>query len=514
MLATITSAALQGIDAEAVHVEVNAGEAGEPKLILVGLPDAAVKESDDRVFSALSNSGYKPPRTRTTINLAPGHLRKEGPCYDLPIAIGILAATGQLRAGDLSQWLIAGELSLSGATRPVRGALAMARLARQLGKRGLLLPALSAEEAALVDGIEVIRVDSLERAARFLAGELPLSPVPGRPPGASAAAGGRRPDDPDFSEIKGQHAVRRAVEVAVAGNHNLLMIGPPGSGKSMIAKRIASIMPPPTLDESLEILSIHSAAGRTLTGETAGDARPFRAPHHTVSDVALLGGGTIPGPGEISLAHHGILFLDELPEFKRSALEVLRQPLEDGDVTISRSAGKVTLPCAFMLVAAMNPCPCGYLGDPRHECRCTPTQIQRYRARISGPLLDRIDLHVEAPALALADLRTAGSGEASAPIRERVAAARRRQHARFAGSRVTSNARMTHAQIRRHCLVAPALGDLLQQAMEQLSLSARAYDRILKVARTVADLAGAEAIEAPHLLEAIQYRTLDRAVFY
>ncbi len=514
MLATITSAALQGIDAEAVHVEVNAGEAGEPKLILVGLPDAAVKESDDRVFSALSNSGYKPPRTRTTINLAPGHLRKEGPCYDLPIAIGILAATGQLRAGDLSQWLIAGELSLSGATRPVRGALAMARLARQLGKRGLLLPALSAEEAALVDGIEVIRVDSLERAARFLAGELPLSPVPGRPPGAPAAAGGRRPDDPDFSEIKGQHAVRRAVEVAVAGNHNLLMIGPPGSGKSMIAKRIASIMPPPTLDESLEILSIHSAAGRTLTGETAGDARPFRAPHHTVSDVALLGGGTIPGPGEISLAHHGILFLDELPEFKRSALEVLRQPLEDGDVTISRSAGKVTLPCAFMLVAAMNPCPCGYLGDPRHECRCTPTQIQRYRARISGPLLDRIDLHVEAPALALADLRTAGSGEASAPIRERVAAARRRQHARFAGSRVTSNARMTHAQIRRHCLVAPALGDLLQQAMEQLSLSARAYDRILKVARTVADLAGAEAIEAPHLLEAIQYRTLDRAVFY
>ncbi len=514
MLATITSAALQGIDAEAVHVEVNAGEAGEPKLILVGLPDAAVKESDDRVFSALSNSGYKPPRTRTTINLAPGHLRKEGPCYDLPIAIGILAATGQLRAGDLSQWLIAGELSLSGATRPVRGALAMARLARQLGKRGLLLPALSAEEAALVDGIEVIRVDSLERAARFLAGELPLSPVPGRPPGAPAAAGGRRPDDPDFSEIKGQHAVRRAVEVAVAGNHNLLMIGPPGSGKSMIAKRIASIMPPPTLDESLEILSIHSAAGRTLTGETAGDARPFRAPHHTVSDVALLGGGTIPGPGEISLAHHGILFLDELPEFKRSALEVLRQPLEDGDVTISRSAGKVTLPCAFMLVAAMNPCPCGYLGDPRHECRCTPTQIQRYRARISGPLLDRIDLHVEAPALALADLRTAGSGEASAPIRERVAAARRRQHARFAGSRVTSNARMTRAQIRRHCLVAPALGDLLQQAMEQLSLSARAYDRILKVARTVADLAGAEAIEAPHLLEAIQYRTLDRAVFY
>ncbi len=513
MLATITSAALQGIDAEVVHVEVNAGEAGEPKLILVGLPDAAVKESDDRVFSALSNSGFKPPRTRTTINLAPGHLRKEGPCYDLPIALGILAATKQLRTDDLDRWLIAGELSLSGATRPVRGALAMARLARQLGKRGLLLPAVSAEEAALVEGIEVVRVDSLERAVRYLAGELPLAPL-SRPPLGAAGTAARRVDEPDFSEIKGQHAVRRAVEVAVAGNHNLLMIGPPGSGKSMVAKRIPSIMPAPTLDEHLEILGIHSAAGRTITGEMAGEARPFRAPHHTVSDVALLGGGTIPGPGEISLAHHGVLFLDELPEFKRSALEVLRQPLEDGDVTISRSAGKVTLPCAFMLVAAMNPCPCGYLGDPRHECRCTPTQIQRYRARISGPLLDRIDLHVEAPALALAELRSAQPGEASAPMRERVSIARRRQHARFAGTRVTSNARMTHAQIRRHCAVAPALGDLLQQAMEQLSLSARAYDRILKVARTIADLAGADEIAAPHLLEAIQYRSLDRAVFY
>ena len=513
MLATITSAALQGIDAEVVHVEVNAGEAGEPKLILVGLPDAAVKESDDRVFSALSNSGFKPPRTRTTINLAPGHLRKEGPCYDLPIALGILAATKQLRADDLGQWLIAGELSLSGATRPVRGALAMARLARRLGKRGLLLPAVSAEEAALVEGIAVIRVDSLERAVRFLGGELPLAPLQ-RPPPLAPNAAAKRIDDPDFSEIKGQHAVRRAVEVAVAGNHNILMIGPPGSGKSMVAKRIPSIMPAPTLDEHLEILGIHSAAGRTITGEMAGETRPFRSPHHTVSDVALLGGGTIPGPGEISLAHHGVLFLDELPEFKRSALEVLRQPLEDGDVTISRSAGKVTLPCAFMLVAAMNPCPCGYLGDPRHECRCTPTQIQRYRARISGPLLDRIDLHVEAPALALAELRSAQPGEASVPIRERVNAARRRQHARFAGTRVTSNARMTHAQIRRHCAIAPALGDLLQQAMEQLSLSARAYDRILKVARTVADLAGADEIAAPHLLEAIQYRSLDRAVFY
>jgi len=511
VLATTTSAALQGIDAEVVHVEVNAGEAGEPKLILVGLPDAAVKESDDRVFSALSNSGFKPPRTRTTINLAPAHLRKEGPFYDLPIALGILAATRQLVAEDLDEWLIAGELSLSGATRPVRGALAIARLARSLGKRGLLLPGVSAEEAAMVEGVTVYRVDSLDRAVRFLSGEISLNPALPPPRAERNHAAG---EPMDFAEIKGQQALRRAVEVAVAGNHNLLMIGPPGSGKSMVAKRIPSIMPKPTTAEHLEILSIHSAAGRTISGEMSWDARPFRSPHHTVSDVALLGGGTIPGPGEISLAHHGVLFLDELPEFKRSALEVLRQPLEDGDVTISRSAAKVTLPCAFMLVAAMNPCPCGYLGDPRHECRCSPTQIQRYRARISGPLLDRIDLHIEAPSLSLADLRSDKLGESSAAMRGRIHASRARQHARFAGTRITSNARMTHTQTRRHCAIDPTLGDLLQQAMEQLGLSARAYDRILKVARTIADLAASEKIEGPHLLEAIQYRSLDRTVFY
>ncbi|HUR60582.1 MAG TPA: YifB family Mg chelatase-like AAA ATPase [Opitutaceae bacterium] len=513
MLATIASAALQGIDAEVVHVEVNAGETGDAHWYIVGLPDAAVKESSDRVYAALNNSGFHGPRTRTTINLAPGNLRKEGPIYDLPIALGILAATEQLKCENLDDWLIAGELSLSGATRPVRGALAMSRLARGLRKRGVLMPAVSAEEAALVEGMPVYRVDSLDKAVRFLRGEIELTPLdPARilqRPKVVAADGAA-----DLSEIKGQHALRRAVEVAVAGSHNLLMIGPPGSGKSMVAKRIPSIMPQPTLEERLEILSIHSAAGRTITGEMNWEARPFRSPHHTVSDVALLGGGSIPGPGEISLAHHGVLFLDELPEFKRSALEVLRQPLEDGDVTISRSAGKATLPCAFMLVAAMNPCPCGYLGDGKHECRCTPTQIQRYRARISGPLLDRIDLHIEAPALSIAELRVANAGETSAAVRARVQASRNRQLTRFAGTKITANARMTHAQIRKHCAIDSTLGDLLQQAMEQLHLSARAYDRILKVARTIADLAGEPPIAAPHLLEAIQYRSLDRAVFY
>jgi len=503
MLATIFSAGLQGIEAELVYVEVNAGESGDPRVVLVGLPDAAVKESNDRVISALGNTGFKKPRTRTTINLAPGDMRKEGPMYDLPIALGILAATGQLKPDNIDQFLIAGELSLSGATRPIRGALAMARLAKNLGKRGILLPVASAPEAALVEGLQVYAVPSLDHAFRFLKGELEIAPTPARTHPMPYTQG----EDGlgDFSEIKGQHALRRAVEVAVAGNHNLLMIGPPGSGKSMVAKRIPTIMPAPILEESLEVLSIHSAAGQTLSGPAVFGRRPVRNPHHTISDVGLLGGGAIPGPGEISLAHNGVLFLDELPEFKRSALEVLRQPLEDGVVSISRSAGKITLPCSFMLVSAMNPCPCGYLGDTKHECRCSPTQVQRYRSRISGPLLDRIDIHIEAPALSIADLRNEKPGETSEAIRTRIQTARNRQHTRFKSSKVTSNARMTHAQIRKHCPIDSTLGDLLQHAMEQLSLSARAYDRILKVARTIADLAAAESIES---------RSLDRNVFY
>jgi magnesium chelatase family protein len=511
MLATIGSAALLGIDAVSVQVEVNTGESGVPNLILVGLPDAAVKESEDRVFSALSNSGLRMPRTRTTINLAPGDLRKEGAIYDLPIALGLLVATGQLVSDHLADFLIAGELSLSGATRPIKGGLAMAVLARETRRKSILLPPVAAQEAALVDGLRVYEITSLDQAARFLAGQLQLTPLV--PPSTPASAS-LRDHEPDFADIKGQQAVRRAVEVAVAGGHNLIMIGPPGSGKSMIAKRIPGIMPAPTLQEYLEILRIHSAAGQTMDGGLHFLQRPARAPHHTISDVGLLGGGTIPGPGEISLAHHGVLFLDELPEFKRSALEVLRQPLEDGHVTISRSAGKITLPCHFMLVAAMNPCPCGYLGDPKHECRCAPAQIQRYRARISGPLLDRIDLHIEAPALSITELRSDRAGESSAAIRERIEQARQAQLIRFRGTKLTANSRMPPSKLKTFCALDASLGDLLQQAMEQLSLSARAYDRILKVARTIADLAGAERIASPHLLEAIQYRSLDRNVFY
>ncbi|MBN1403883.1 MAG: YifB family Mg chelatase-like AAA ATPase [Opitutales bacterium] len=515
-LAVVKSGALQGVSATPVDVEVNTGEGGEPRMILVGLPDAAVKESNDRVASALVNSGCRAPQTRSTINLAPGHIRKEGPLYDLPIAIGILASTGQLNVRNpsvLSDYLIAGELSLSGETRPVRGGLPLAIMARDAGLRGVLLPERSAREAALATGIEVHAVNSLDQARAFLEGRYESEPLTS--PFADGSASAHVADyGVDFSEVKGQAGLRRAVEVAVAGAHNILMIGPPGSGKSMVAKRIPTIMPEPSLEEYLDILGVHSAAGRTIEEEDLHFRRPFRSPHHTISDVGLLGGGAVPGPGEISLAHNGVLFMDELPEFKRSVLEVLRQPLEDGEVTISRSAGKITIPSSFMLVAAMNPCPCGYLGDPRHECRCSITQIQRYRSRISGPLLDRIDIHVEAPALGIEELRDERPCESSATIRERISVALEIQRERFKGERAGFNSRMSHRHIRKYCQITKELGDLLQQAMEQLNLSARAYDRILKVSRTIADLAGSESILPNHLLEAIQFRALDRNLFY
>ncbi|CAI8357852.1 MAG: Competence protein ComM [Opitutia bacterium UBA7350] len=512
MLANTLSAALFGIEALPVQVEVNTGEVGELKFILVGLPDAAVKESQDRVFSAISNSGYRQPETRTTVNLAPGDLRKEGPAYDLPITLGVLAAMKQCQATTLQDYLIAGELSLSGKTRPVKGSLAMAQLARQLNKKGLLLPEASAPEAALVSDIQVIPIQSLDQAIKFLNREISIKPLSVEPALFSRASNDL--DLLDFSDVKGQHKLRRAIEISVSGGHNLIMIGSPGSGKSMIAKRISGIMPPLKLEEFLEILSVQSAAGITLDPSKTRNQRPFRSPHHTISDVGLLGGGTFPRPGEISLAHQGVLFLDEHPEFRRSTLEVLRQPLEEGQVTISRSAAKVTLPATFMLVCAMNPCPCGYAGDPTHPCRCSITQIQRYRSRISGPLLDRIDIHVEAPALRIEELINSKPGESSKIIRARCAKARECQYLRFSHYPTNRcNSRMQSADIRRYCALDASLSNQLQKAMQEFSLSARAYDRILKVARTIADLAQSDKIESPHLLEAIQYRSLDRQLF-
>jgi len=504
MLSVIRSAALVGVEAVPVEIEVNSGEKGEYGLWLVGLPDAAVKESEERVQSALQNSGLRLPETRTTINLAPGDLKKEGAIYDLPIALGLAASNGQLDRAALGHYLIAGELGLSGATRPVRGGVAMAVLARKSGLRGVILPRASAEEAALVAGVEAIPADTLDGALRFLTGERKVSPLAAPPVVETAEAG-----LPDFSEVKGQAAVRRAVEVAAAGGHNLLLIGPPGSGKSLIAKRIPTILPRPDAEEFLEILGVHSAAGSSLADARRGWRRPFRSPHHTISDIGLIGGGAIPGPGEVSLAHLGVLFLDELPEFRRAALEVLRQPLEDGQVTVSRAAAKVTLPARLMLVAAMNPCPCGHLGDRRRECRCSPVQVRKYRGRISGPLLDRIDLQIEAPALSLEELRDAAPGEPSAAIRARVEAARATQRRRFPEG-TGCNALLGGRELRAYCALERAQGDLLQQAMEKLGLSARAYDRILRVARTIADLAEADRIATTHLLEAIHYRSLDR----
>ncbi len=508
MLAKTYSCSLFGIDALLVEVEVDLSP-GLPAFATVGLPDSVVRESKDRVKTALQNSGYPFPSERITVNLAPAHLKKEGAGFDLPIAIGILAAMGMVNPANVEKTLLVGELSLDGRIKPVAGTLPMAIQARDSGFLKMLTPAGCALEAAVASGVSILPVQHLSEAVGYLNGTMDILPTEVN---LHEIWSSKDHEDLDFDEVRGQEHAKRALEVAAAGGHNVLMIGPPGAGKTMLAQRIAGILPLLSFEEALETTKILSVAG-LLQNRALVVRRSFRSPHHTISDAGLIGGGHVPRPGEVSLAHNGVLFLDELPEFRRNILDLLRQPLEDGQVTIARASMSLTYPARFMLIAAMNPCPCGYWGDPVQPCRCSSIQVQRYKGKVSGPILDRIDLHIEVPAVRHEDLQSKEPQESSSAIRQRVAEARRIQLDRFRREAIYCNAMMKPKQMRKHCLLEGQAQELLNQAMRQLGLSARAYHRILKVARTIADLEHEANIAPHHVLEAVQYRSLDRRVF-